>query len=248
MGHNVIETVLGALVLAVAALFIGFAYSSADLQTVKGYIVSANFPMIDGLKEGSDVKMNGVKIGSIFSQDLITDEGPSQYMVNVKMTIDPRVKLPTDTIAMVASESLLGGKYMSLEVGVDEDYVSIDGTGKITHTQAPMRLDDLIGQMIYSKKSDASSKPADSAAKPAAPAVESKAAPKSEEPSVASKPTVEAPALPKPAAETPALPKPAVEAKPAPETKPVVVEQPGVLTPPAESLQTPPAQPATATP
>ncbi|MDD3287687.1 MAG: MlaD family protein [Alphaproteobacteria bacterium] len=157
MGHNIMETVLGALVLAVAALFMGFAYSSSDLHQVKGYVVSANFPMIDGLKEGSDVKVNGVKIGSIASQDLITDPGQNQYMVNVKMTIDPKVRLPADTIAMVASESLLGGKYMSLEVGVEEDLIDANGNGRITRTQAPMRLDDLIGQMIYSKKSDGGS-------------------------------------------------------------------------------------------
>ena len=154
MGHNVIETVLGAVVLAVAALFMMFAYSSSDLQKVQGYAVSARFPMVDGLKEGSDVKVNGVKIGSIANQKLITDPGPNQYLVDVNMVIDPRVKLPTDTIAMVASESLMGGKYMSLEVGVEDETVKTDGTGRLTRTQAPMRLDDLIGQMIYSKKSD----------------------------------------------------------------------------------------------
>lgn len=166
MGHNVIETVLGAVVLVVAALFMVFAYSSSDLQKVQGYVVSANFPMVDGLKEGSDVKMNGVKIGSILSQKLITEPGPQQYLVKVEMTINPKVKLPVDTIAMVATESLLGGKYMSLEVGVEDDLIKTDGTGRITRTQAPMRLDDLIGQLIYSKKNDSAPKAA--AAVPAA--------------------------------------------------------------------------------
>lgn len=158
MGRNVIETILGAVVLIVAGLFMVFAYSSSDLQKVQGYTVSANFPMVDGLKEGSDVKVNGVKIGSITSMSLITDPGPNQYLVDVKMSIKPSVRLPTDTMALAATESLLGGKYMSLEVGVDEELVKTDGTGRITRTQAPMRLDDLIGQLIYSsKKSDGAS-------------------------------------------------------------------------------------------
>ncbi len=152
MGRSVFESVLGALVLAVAALFFGFAYKSADLQKVSGYEVSANFPMVDGLKEGTDVKINGVKIGSIQGLRLLTDGGVNQFLVNVKMTIAPNVQLPTDTVAMVASESLLGGKYMSLEPGVDEDFIKDDGTGKITHTQAPLRFDDLIGQVIYGSK------------------------------------------------------------------------------------------------
>ena len=167
MGRNAIETVLGAVVLVVAGFFLVFAYSSADLRKVQGYVVSANFPMVDGLKEGGDVKINGVKVGSISSMRLITEAGASQYLVDMKMTILPEVQLPTDTIAMVASESLLGGKYLSLEIGVDEELVKTDGTGRLTRTQAPMRLDDLIGQLIYSKKSDGEAPAAAPAAAPA---------------------------------------------------------------------------------
>ncbi len=158
MGHNVFETILGAVVLALAALFLTFAYSSADLHKVKGYVLTANFPMVDGIKDGTDVKINGVKVGSVAGLKLNTDPGPNQYLVTVSMTLNPSVQLPTDTIALVSSESLLGGKYMSLEPGVDETIIKTDGTGRVTRTQAPMRLDDLIGQLIYSnKRGDSSS-------------------------------------------------------------------------------------------
>ena len=180
MGRNAIETVLGAVVLVVAGFFIVFAYSSADLRKVQGYTISANFPMVDGLKEGGDVKINGVKVGSIASMDLITQPGPAQYLVDMKMTVLPSVQLPLDTIAMVASESLLGGKYLSLEIGVEEDMVPTDGTGKLTRTQAPMRLDDLIGQLIYSSKKDDNA--AAPAAAPAAPAPETAPAAPAAEP------------------------------------------------------------------
>ena len=152
MGHNVFETILGAIVLALAAFFLMFAYSSADLNKVKGYTLTANFPMVDGIKDGTDVKINGVKVGSVQSLKLNTDPGANQYLVTVTMTLDRSVQLPTDTIALVASESLLGGKYMSLEPGVDETMIKTDNTGRVTRTQAPMRLDDLIGQLIYSNK------------------------------------------------------------------------------------------------
>ncbi|HEU0118097.1 MAG TPA: MlaD family protein [Alphaproteobacteria bacterium] len=152
MGRSIFETILGAVVLVIAGMFLAFAYSSADLHKVQGYTVSANFPMVDGLKDGIDVKVNGVKIGSVTGLHLITDTGPNQFLVTVNMSIDPSVKLPTDTMALVASESLLGGKYMSLEPGVDEENIKTDGTGRVTRTQAPLRLDDLIGQLIYSQK------------------------------------------------------------------------------------------------
>jgi phospholipid/cholesterol/gamma-HCH transport system substrate-binding protein len=158
MGRSIFETVLGAVVLGVAALFLSFAYSSSNVHKVQGYTLSANFPMVDGVKDGTDVEINGVKVGSITGLHLITDPGPNEYLVNVKMSIRPDIQLPTDTIAMIASESLLGGKYMSLEPGIEEDMIKTDGTGRITRTQAPMRLDDLIGQLIYgSKRGDDSS-------------------------------------------------------------------------------------------
>jgi phospholipid/cholesterol/gamma-HCH transport system substrate-binding protein len=152
MGHNVFETILGAVVLAFAGFFLVFAYSSADLNKVQGYTVRANFPMVDGIKDGTDVKINGVKVGSIQGLKLNTEPGDSQYLVTVSMTVEKSIQLPTDTIALVSSESLLGGKYMSLEPGIDETMIKTDGSGRITRTQAPMRLDDLIGQLIYSNK------------------------------------------------------------------------------------------------
>ena len=171
MGHNVFETILGAVVLALAALFLTFAYSSADLHKVKGYSVLANFPMVDGLKDGTDVKINGVKVGSVSGIKLITDPGPNEYLVAVSMTLDRSVQLPTDTMALIATESLLGGKYMSLEPGVDETMIKADGTGRVTRTQSPLRLDDLIGQLIYSnKRGDSSSSTTPAAGASAAPA------------------------------------------------------------------------------
>src|SRR3984957_263520 len=129
MGRSVFETILGAVVLAVAGLFLAFAYNSSDLHVVKGYSITANFPMVDGLKQGIDVKLTGVKGGSVTDLNLITTPGPNEYLVRVAMTIDPDVKLPVDTMALVATESLLGGKYMSLEPGVDDEMIKTDGSG-----------------------------------------------------------------------------------------------------------------------
>lgn len=204
MGRNAIETVLGAVVLMVAALFMVFAYSSADLRKVEGYTVDAFFPQVDALKDGSDVKINGVKVGSVSGMKLITEPGANQYLVDVKMTILPSVKLPTDTMAMVASESLLGGKYMSLEVGVEEDLIKTDGTGRITRTQAPMRLDDLIGQVIYGSKKSEGNQPNTAAPvpPPAAPA------PLTPLPAPLAAPAAEAPPAPVPVPTTVIAPPP----------------------------------------
>ena len=70
MKRNVIESVLGAVVLIVAGLFLVFAYIGSDVKPVQGYELQAKFNAIDGLTVGSDVRISGVKIGSVIGQKI----------------------------------------------------------------------------------------------------------------------------------------------------------------------------------
>jgi phospholipid/cholesterol/gamma-HCH transport system substrate-binding protein len=144
MRRNTIETVLGGVVIVVAGFFLVFAYTSADLKRVDGYEVTANFSSVGGLQSGSDVRISGVKVGTVTSQTL----DPNTYLAVVRMTIDPSIKLPKDTVALIASESLLGGKYMSLQPGGDPD--QIQPGGRIDFTQSTPGLEQLLGQVIFS--------------------------------------------------------------------------------------------------
>jgi phospholipid/cholesterol/gamma-HCH transport system substrate-binding protein len=147
MRRNTIETVLGAVVLAVAGLFLLFAYKSADLGSVQGYEVQANFSSTGGLQTGSDVRISGVKVGTVQSQSL----DPKTYLAVVSMSIDKSVRLPKDTVAVIASESLLGGKFMALEPGGDPDMIA-EG-GRIEFTQSTPGIEQLLGQVIFSLQS-----------------------------------------------------------------------------------------------
>jgi phospholipid/cholesterol/gamma-HCH transport system substrate-binding protein len=144
MNNNIFETVLGAVVLFVAGIFIVFAMNAADLQKVSGYAVSANFSKIDGINSGMDVRISGVKIGSIVKTELDADT----YLAKVTFSIDPKIKLPVDTVAKIASESLLGGKYMALEPGAEDDMIAPGG--QIQYTQASLNLEEMIGKFIFS--------------------------------------------------------------------------------------------------
>lgn len=155
MRRNVIETVLGGVVLAVAAFFLAFAYKSADLRKVQGYELTANFSSITGLQSGADVRISGVKVGSVSSLTL----DPKSYQAVVHLSIDHTVKLPKDTAAVIASESLLGGKFLSLEPGGDPDMIKPNG--RVEYTQSTPGLEQLLGQVIFSLQS--MSKPADAA-------------------------------------------------------------------------------------
>ena len=163
MRGNVIETVMGAVVIVAAALFLVFAYKTSQLRTVAGYQVSADFARIDGIRQGSDVRISGIKIGSVVAEEL----DPKTFLANVRMSIDPSVKLPDDTVAEIISAGLLGDKYMSLVPG-GSDKVIPPG-GKITYTQSSVSLENLIGQMMFSAPS--AKKPGDGdAPQPAPPA------------------------------------------------------------------------------
>lgn len=154
MRRNTIETVMGAVVMVIAAVFLVFAYTSANLGAVEGYQVSARFTNAGGLQNGADVRISGVKVGTVL--DLALD--PASYLAVVHMSIDPAIRLPTDTVAVVASESLLGGKYMALEPGAAEETIPPGGT--IEFTQSTPGLEQLLGQVIYNLQGLGESAPA----------------------------------------------------------------------------------------
>lgn len=144
MKRNTIETIMGAVVLVVAGIFMAFAYVSADLNTRGGYTITANFNKVSGLAVGGDVRMSGIKIGTIQSQEL----DPDTFLAKVTMSIDDDVALPSDSAAAISSEGLLGGNYLEIIPGGAPDNIA-DG-GKIDYTQDPVDVVQLIGKFIFS--------------------------------------------------------------------------------------------------
>ncbi len=63
MKHNIVETVIGAVVLAVAVVFVVFAYTASGVRAVSGYEVIARFERVDGVAVGSDIRVGGIKVG-----------------------------------------------------------------------------------------------------------------------------------------------------------------------------------------
>jgi phospholipid/cholesterol/gamma-HCH transport system substrate-binding protein len=143
MGRNAIETVIGALVLVVAALFLWVAYDATRLNIVPGYRVSAGFSQLGGLPSGSDVQIGGIKVGSVTERRL----DPATFDAVVVMTIDNGIRLPADTIATIASEGILGGKFVRLLPGKSSEIIPPDG--RITQTRPYRSLEDQVGEIIF---------------------------------------------------------------------------------------------------
>ncbi len=143
MNRNAVETIMGAVVLVVAAVFLFFAYTTTQVHAVGGYTLTAQFDKVEGLRDGSDVKISGIKVGSVMSQTL----DPKTFFATLTISMDPAIKLPVDSVATIASPGLLGDKFLSIEPGNEDQ--TIPPGGRITHTQSGMSLESLIGQMIY---------------------------------------------------------------------------------------------------
>ena len=145
MTRNILETLLGAVVLIVAVGFLAFAYNSSQIQQTDGYELIARFDKVDGLERGSDVRISGIKVGSVLDQALDSET----YRAEVRFSLREDVRLPADTSAAVVSNGLLGGKYLALVPGGDIEMLE-DGD-EVTLTQSAVNLEDLIGHMIFSQ-------------------------------------------------------------------------------------------------
>jgi phospholipid/cholesterol/gamma-HCH transport system substrate-binding protein len=128
------ETILGAVVAAVAVGFFAFAAAQAG-QTAGGdrYDLIARFQRVDGVSVGSDVRVSGVKVGVVRAVAL----DPSTYLAQLTLSIDRGVDVPDDSTARIATDGLLGGAYVAIEpAGFDP----LQAGGEIPNTQGAVDL------------------------------------------------------------------------------------------------------------
>ena len=144
MSRNTIETVMGAVVLIVAGVFLWMAYAVTNIQSLDGTMISAEFGGIGGLNVGDDVRISGIKIGKVTETDL----NPKTFGATVTLSIDPSISLPTDSAARIAASSLLGGNHVEILPGFEEDMIT--SGGMIYDTRDPVNLTDLLGKAVFS--------------------------------------------------------------------------------------------------
>lgn len=144
MTRNIVETLIGAAVLAIAAGFFAYAYSRADVGTAEGYPVHARFSAVGSLAPGADVRISGIRVGAVEALALDTET----FAARVTMHIRDGVALTADTTAAIKAEGLLGGAYVALEPGGDIDVVPPDG--ELLFTQAAPDIVDLMSRFVFS--------------------------------------------------------------------------------------------------
>ena len=124
MNKKPVETIMGIVVIFVAAFFLYFAYQVSDLQVVKGYDINARFLKVGGLNVGSDVRINGIKVGTVIAQNL----DPEDYVADVKLSISSNIQLPKDSVVSVVSDGLVGNKFIKIEPGKSKEFLHYGDT------------------------------------------------------------------------------------------------------------------------
>lgn len=137
------ELLAGGIVILIALGFLVYALANTGRVQVGGTTLTASFDNLGGLASGADVRIAGLKVGSVIASRI----DPKTYQAVLTFTVQPDVQLPTDSSATISSGGLLGGAFVSLSPG-GADTMLKNGQA-ISITQSAVNLEDLLGKFIF---------------------------------------------------------------------------------------------------
>ncbi len=144
MKNEIREIVIGAatVILLIGGL-VGMSarYQIADAETDNSLVVYAKFNKVDGLVEGTEVRLGGIRIGHVSAMAL-----DDQFRAVVAFTIENSIPLPMDTSAAIHTDGLLGSKFVVLEPGAEE--ALLKSGGELNFTQDAVVVSDLLELII----------------------------------------------------------------------------------------------------
>jgi len=143
MRENVTEVVVGAVVVAVAAGFLWYAAGVSGFSAERdGYDLTAEFRSAEGVTVGTDIRMSGVKVGTVTALRLNSDT----FRAEATLTISEGIPVPDDSTAVVSSEGLLGGNFVEIVPGGSFD--NYEGGAQILDTQGSISVVQLLLKFV----------------------------------------------------------------------------------------------------
>ena len=144
MAENAAEVIVGGLVLAAAAGFVLFAAQATGYakRTGGSYPLIASFRSVEGISVGTDVKLAGVKVGTITGLDL----NPKTYFADATIDVKKGIALPDDSAILISQEGLLGGNYVEIVPGGSLD--NLKPGDRIEDTQVSVSLISLLMKFV----------------------------------------------------------------------------------------------------
>ncbi|MBK5933778.1 phospholipid/cholesterol/gamma-HCH transport system substrate-binding protein [Rhodovulum imhoffii] len=144
---NSTELLVGGAVLALAIGFLVYASNTTGVSQSRAgsYELTASFRSVEGVSVGTDVRLAGVKIGTITGLDL----NPQTFRVDAHLSIKEGIDLPDDSAILISSEGLLGGNYVELVPGGSP--FNLAPGGEIEDTQGSVSLISLLMKFVTQK-------------------------------------------------------------------------------------------------
>jgi phospholipid/cholesterol/gamma-HCH transport system substrate-binding protein len=119
-------------VLLGAVAFLAYAVSATGRSVGgEGITLTARFERIDGITPGTDVRLGGVRVGSVVAQRI----DPETFLAVVTLRVDGALRLPEDSSAEITTDGLFGGRFVALVIRI---------------TQSAISLEALIGRFMFS--------------------------------------------------------------------------------------------------
>jgi len=145
MQHKYVEVVVGFFVLVGILCFGYMSVRFAKMEIIGGnyYHVFAEFDSASGLRNGADIEVAGVKVGSVRGIVLADD------VAVVEMNIRPDTKIQDDAIASIRTRGIIGDKFIKISPGASEKIIKANG--KIRETESPIEIEELISDYVFGK-------------------------------------------------------------------------------------------------
>ncbi len=147
MSNNAAETVIGAVVVAAAAGFLAYAANTTGVSgATDSYQLHANFRSVEGISLGTDVRLAGVKVGTVTGLYL----NPQTFRAETTFSVDKSIIMPEDSAVVIASEGLLGGNFVELVPGGSE--FNLEDGDEFLDTQGAVSLITLLLKFVTGSK------------------------------------------------------------------------------------------------
>lgn len=125
-----------------AIAYLSFSVAGFGRNANGGLLVYAAFDQTGGLKPRAPVEIAGVKVGQVSAITL-----DKNFRARVELNLDPSLQLPTDTTASIMTAGILGDRFVSLQLGGDDQVL---GPGdEISFTESAVLLERLIGKLVH---------------------------------------------------------------------------------------------------
>lgn len=143
MNNNIVETIVGGVVVLIAAVFLTFGYVSTSRQPSNASTYTALFDSIDGIIVNSEVKIGGVRIGVV--SDINFDE---YYKVVATLKINSKLNIPNDSAAEIKTSGIMGDKFIEIIPGSSDEFLK--NNESFTYTKSSVNLESFIAKLVSS--------------------------------------------------------------------------------------------------